>query len=191
MRAALDRHGVRIVAYGVQAFTADHDANRKIFQWAKHNGIETLSAAPEPGSFESLDRLVAEFGINLAIHNHGPGDKHYAKTAQLTAALEGRHPRIGSCADVGHFWRIREDPVRAIDTLGARVLAVHLKDQASVSEQAVVGEGKLDIPGILRALKRIGYRGPLTLEYEGTPEDPVPAMRASLAHLARMLKEIG
>lgn len=187
MKGALDRHGVRAVVYGVQRFTSNHDENRKIFEWAKQNGIETFGAAPDPDSFDSLEKLVEEFQINVAIHNHGPGDKHYAKIDQLVAALKDRHPRIGSCADVGHFWRIQEDPVKALETLGPRVLGVHLKDQISVEEQAVVGEGKMDIPGILKALKKINYRGPLTLEYESNPDDPVPGMKASLENIKKML----
>lgn len=187
MKEALERHGVRAVVYGVQRFTSNHEENRKIFAWAKQNGIETFGAAPDPDAFDSLEKLVEEFGINIAIHNHGPGDKHYAKIDQLVAALKGRHPRIGSCADVGHFWRIQEDPVQALETLGTRILGVHLKDQISVEEQAVVGEGKMDIPGILKALKKIGYRGPLTLEYESNPEDPVPGMKQSLENIRKML----
>lgn len=190
-KAGLDRHGVKAVVYGVQGFTADHAKNRQVFEWAKREGFEAISAAPAPDSFESLEKLVEEFQIDVAIHNHGPGDKHYAKIDQLLAALKGRHPRIGSCADVGHFWRIQEDPVEALLKLGPRVLGVHLKDQISVEEQAVVGEGKMDLPGILKALKKIGYRGPLTLEYEGTPDDPVPAMKRSLENISRMLREIG
>lgn len=187
MKAALGRHGVRAPIYGVQRFTADHEANRKVFEWAKLNGIETFGAAPTPDAFDSLEKLVEEFGIDVAIHNHGPGDKHYALIEQLTSVLKGRHPRIGSCADVGHFWRIGEDPVKAIEALGPRVLAVHLKDQQTVEEQAVVGEGKLDMPGILKALKAVGYRGPLSLEYEASPENPLPGMKQSLDNLKAML----
>ncbi|MCC6355685.1 MAG: twin-arginine translocation signal domain-containing protein, partial [Verrucomicrobiae bacterium] len=46
MKAALDRHGVRAVVYGVQRFTSNHEENRKIFDWARQNGIETFGAAP-------------------------------------------------------------------------------------------------------------------------------------------------
>ncbi len=187
MRAALEKHGVRAVVYGVQKFTSNHDENRKIFEWAKQNGIETFGAAPDPDAFDSLEKLVEEFQIDVAIHNHGPGDKHYARIEQLAAALKDRHPRIGSCADVGHFWRIQVDPVEALEALGPRVLGVHLKDQISVEEQAVVGEGKMDIPGILKALKKINYRGPLTLEYEANPDDPAPGMKKSLENLKKML----
>ena len=111
---------------------------------------------------------------------------HFGKISQVAEAVKGRHPRIGACTDLGHFWRAGEDPVKALEILGDRVLAVHLKDQVSETEQAVVGEGKMDILAILKTLKKINYKGPLTLEYEANPENPLPGMAASLENIRKL-----
>jgi hypothetical protein len=63
---------IRLVAHGVNSFSQDHQANRKIFEFAKRAGIRNLTADPQPDSFDSLDRLCEEFDIRICIHNHGP-----------------------------------------------------------------------------------------------------------------------
>ena len=75
MRAVLAlcrRYEITPIAFGVEGFTRDHDANRRKFEFARALGVRTLSADPDPDSFDSLDRLVAEFNISIAIHPHGP-----------------------------------------------------------------------------------------------------------------------
>ena len=94
--------GITLLAYGVQRFTKSTDENRKQFEFARTMGINSISADPDPDSFDSLDKLVDEYKINIAIHNHGPGDKKYGKIAQVAAAIRNHHERIGACVDTGH-----------------------------------------------------------------------------------------
>jgi inosose dehydratase len=191
MKQALNQHGVKVLAYGVQRFSADHEANRQIFQWAKDNGIQAFGAQPSPDSFDSLEKLVEEYQIDVGIHNHGANDKLYGKISQVVAAVKDKHPRIGATVDLGHFWRGGEDPVEALEALGDRVLGAHLKDQVGEHEQAILGEGKMDLPGILRTLKKINYQGVLGLEYEDNPDDPLPHIAKCLENLRAMFAEMG
>ena len=76
IQKALDKArslSVKINGYGVRGFTKDHEANRRLFELAKRLGIRTLSADPTEDSFDSLDKLVVEYDVRIAIHNHGPG----------------------------------------------------------------------------------------------------------------------
>ena len=52
--------------------------------------------------------------------------------------------------------------------------------------QMVCQSAELDIPAILKTLKKINYRGLLSLEYEDHPEDPVPYMARCLKNLRQM-----
>jgi inosose dehydratase len=190
VQAALREHGVRCDTYG-QDISEDMEANRALFKWVKQQGIECLRVAPPPELLAVIEPLVEEFEIMVAVHNHGPTDKHYKTIDDMAAALKNRHPLIGACVDVGHFWRAGEDPVKALEVLGDRVLRVHFKDQEGIKEQAVVGEGKLDIPGIIKMLKKINFAGPLHLEYEDHPDNPMPYIEQCLANMRRMFAEIG
>src|SRR5262249_5059625 len=100
-KKAADR-GVKILGHGVDAFTKDHEANRRYFEFAKKAGIRNLSADPTEDSFDSLDKLVEEYQIRIAIHNHGPGAR-YDKIADTLGAIKGHSPLIAACADLGHY----------------------------------------------------------------------------------------
>jgi sugar phosphate isomerase/epimerase len=67
---------------------------------------------------------------------------------------------------------------------------VHIKDLRDTNKRGSdcpVGEGVLPIPGIFRALRKIGYRGSVNLEYEIEPEDPFLGMAKSFAYMRGVL----
>jgi inosose dehydratase len=180
-------NGITPVAYGVEAFTADDAANRKKFEFAKALGIEIITADPKPDSFDSLDKLTQEFGIAIAIHNHGPGAS-YDKAAETLKAVEGRNPLIGACVDTGHTIRSGEKPHEAIALLGSRVLSLHLKDWVHGGEEKILGEGDMDLTAVAKALLALNFKGPVMLEYENTPDNPGPDMQKGLANWASAIK---
>jgi inosose dehydratase len=179
---------IAISGHGVNRFSKDHEMNRKLFEFANRAGIRNISADPDPDSFDSLEKLVAEYGIRIAIHNHGPGHR-YDKVADVQKAVNGRHAWIGACADLGHFIRSGEDPVKAIHDLGSRIFGIHLKDFADKKKDAagvVLGKGHLDLAGVFRALREVRFPadGALSLEYEEKAEQPMDDLRQCLAAAA-------
>src|SRR5258708_778990 len=78
---------IKILGHGVNGFGKDHEANRTFFEFAKRAGIRNLSADPSEDAFDSLDKLVAEYDIRIAIHNHGPGAR-YDKIADVLGAVK-------------------------------------------------------------------------------------------------------
>jgi inosose dehydratase len=189
-RSELKSAGVTLMAYGVMGFTDNAEHNRLYFQFAKQMGIGTISADPAPESLAQLSELVEEFGINIAIHNHGPGAR-YDKVEDVQKAMEGRHERIGACVDTGHYLRSGVDPVGAIKTFGKRVYGVHLKDFVDKNTEAITGDGKLDIEGVLRALMANDYEGILAIEYEMNPEKVVPDLEKCLANTKAAIAKVG
>ncbi len=175
-----------ISAQGVNRFSKDHAANRRVFEFAKKLGIRSITSNPQPDAetFASLGKLVAEYDMRLAIHNHGPGTL-YDKLDDVVRAIKDRDKRIGACVDCGHFIASGEDPVKCVQTLGGRVYGVHLKDLAefgSKSSNVVIGKGHLDVVGLFKALRQIQFHadGALSLEYENT-ENPIDDLKACLA----------
>src|SRR5438067_2540330 len=92
--------GLKISAQGVNRFSNDHAANRRVFEFAKKLGIRTITANPQrdPETFASLNKLVAEYDMRIAIHNHGPGSL-YDKLDDVKNAIQGHDQRIGACVD--------------------------------------------------------------------------------------------
>ena len=182
----LDAAKIKLNGHGVHGFTKDHEKNRKLFEFAKKVGVKTLTANPTADSFDSLEKLVAEFDIRIAIHNHGP-NALYDKLDSVKKAVEGRHKLIGACVDCGHFLRSGEDPVKCVLELGDRVFGAHIKDEKETgtpkSANVVIGKGHLDVVGLFKALRKIKFPadGCLSLEYEANPANPIDEMKACLA----------
>lgn len=181
------------VAYGVVELTRSHEANRAVFEFASRLNLHALTASPEPESFDSLEPLVEEFGIAVAIHNHGPEDKRYGTPELLEKALKGRHKRIGLCVDTGHFLRVGVKPTDVVQAFGERVHAVHLKDVRSedgMTTDVSLGEGDLDLVPFLRALKASGFKGGLALEHEADADHPVPAIQKCLLTVREAVQKL-
>lgn len=193
MKAKLAKPEIRPWGHGVNGFTKDHDANRRIFEFAKKAGVRNLSADPTEDSFDSLDRLVAEYNIRIAIHNHGPGAR-YDKINDVLEAIKGHHKLIGACADLGHYIRSGEDPVKAIHLFEGRLYGVHLKDFDQPKAKArgvILGKGQLDVVGVFRALDKVKFPadGSLSIEYEEKPDDPMDDLRQCVAISREAMKK--
>lgn len=181
MRDQVQALGLAISAAFVGGFTKDAGANRRLFEHGKLLGVRTLVGDPDPDSFDSLDELVKEFDMRVAIHNHGPGHR-YNKAIDVLRAVEKRDERIGACADIGHYIRSGERPVDVIRLLAGRLYGIHLKDFAEMKGDAkgvVLGKGQIDVPAFFQALAQAKFPadGALSLEYEETPGNPLDAIR--------------
>jgi inosose dehydratase len=196
-------HRITPIAFGVERFTKDHNRNRRLFEFARKLGIRYLSADPDPDSFDSLDRLVDEFKIAIAIHPHGPvGPKqlHRWYSAEvILKAVRNHHRLIGTCLDTGHLIRSaqppfnrRLDPAAQIREMGARNFGIHLKDHDNKRRTDVVfGRGALDVPAVLRALREVKFQGYISIEYEANPQNPSPDMEACVKVFQESVRKLG
>lgn len=177
--------GLTISAHGVNPFSKDAAANRKWFEFAKAVGIPCISADPDPDSFASLNELVKEFDIRVAIHNHGPTHR-YNKAIDVLRAIEKHDPRIGACADLGHYIRSGEKPTEVIRLLKGRLYGIHLKDFAEMQDKTkgvILGKGHLDCNAVVDALLAVDFpaNGAFSLEYEENPKDPIADIKECFA----------
>jgi sugar phosphate isomerase/epimerase len=177
--------------FGVERFTKDHNANRRTFEFGRNLGVRYLSADPDPDSFDSLDKLVAEFKIAIAIHPHGPSGKQlhrWYNAETILGAVKKHNALIGTCLDTGHLIRcaqppfgVKLDPAAEIRRMGDRNFAIHLKDHDNKQRTDVVfGRGALDVPAVLRALREVKFQGTISIEYEANAKNPTPDVQACL-----------
>jgi inosose dehydratase len=192
-------YDVTPLAWGVQSFTKDHRVNRKVFEFGKALGIKMFSADPTPDSFDSLDKLVEEFGIAIGIHPHGPQGRglHRWYSAQvILKAVKDHHKLIGSCLDTGHLIRAAQlgqklDPAAQIRLMGARNFGVHLKDHDNARNTDVVfGKGVLDVAAVLKALRDVKFNGLISIEYEAHEDNPSPDVTACLQVFKDSVKKL-
>ena len=172
--------GVTIGGFGVSAFSKNHDANRKYFEFGKALGVDYLSADPDPDAFESLGKLVEEYGIAIGIHPHGPGAK-WVKIDQIAAAIKDHSEKIGICLDTGHLMRAKQDPIEAVEVFGKRIYGVHLKDVKDAQTFTILGKGDLRLDLFLQKLAALKYNYCMALEYEENESNPIPDIEECLS----------
>lgn len=187
--------GLTLTAAGTITFNKDDDNDIKSkFDYVKAAGIPIIVAAPSREVLPRIEKFVKQYDIKLAIHNHGPEDKHWPSPLDVLAAVKSMDSRIGCCIDVGHTMRTGTDPVAAIKQVGPRLFDLHMKDlaESKVKEsQVAVGDGLMPVPAIFRALIDIGYKGNVDLEYEIHDDDPMPGVTKSFAYMRGVIAGMG
>jgi sugar phosphate isomerase/epimerase len=183
--------GITPLSCGVIYYKNDEAQVRNIFEYARDIGVPTIVAGPDPDALDLTDKFVKEFDIRIAIHNHGPTDKHYRTPTDTWNAVKDHDPRIGLCMDVGHTARVGADPAQDIRRYKDRLYDMHWKDvneKSPKGKEVEVGRGVLDIPGMLHAVLDIKYAGHLGLEHEKDAKDPIPGAAESIGYTKGLLR---
>jgi len=109
------------------------------------------------------------------------------------AAVKGRSPLLGACADVGHWVRSRLDPVECLKKLEGRIITLHFKDLNEVGPRAhdvPWGTGVSNVKGMLAELKRQGFKGAFCVEYEYNWNDSAPEIAESVKYFNQVCAEL-
>jgi sugar phosphate isomerase/epimerase len=195
-------YDVTPISWGVQGFTKDHDANKRIFEFGKALGLRNFSADPNPDSFDSLDKLCEEYKIAIAIHPHGPGGggklHRWYSAAVIMKAVKDHHPLIGSCLDTGHLIRAEQlgeklIPEQEVRTMGARNFGMHLKDHDNKRKTDVIygkDGGVLNVVEVLKALREVKFKGTISIEYEANAQEPTKDVQACVEIFKESVKKL-
>jgi len=184
----LQEAGVSIVAYGVVGFSNTEPEIRKVFDFARKMGFDIVVTEPKVENADLLEKLVREYDLRIAIHNH-PEPAAYAKPEAVLSFIRDRDERFGSCFDDGHFMRGGHKPIDCARILKGRIWDVHIKDRSDFGTNKVddvpLGQGKADIRSLLAELTLQDYPGFLSIEHEAEKDvkNPMPAVRQSLDYL--------
>lgn len=183
--------GIILVGCGNVSFQKDDETDiRSKFEYAKRAGFPLIVCAPTHVTLPKLERFVREYDIKIAVHNHGPEDKHFPTPQSVLAVVKHMDPRCGLCIDIGHTSRTGVDVVESMAEAGPRLLDMHAKDLANpmVKESQVpVGDGKLPFPQIFLQLIKMKYGGCVNLEYEIDENNPLPGMQKSFSYMRGVL----
>jgi sugar phosphate isomerase/epimerase len=106
---------------------------------------------------------------------------------------EVRSPSVGLNFDIGHFFCAGEDPAVAFQELFQWIGHVHVEDiaQSRVHNHLIPGQGVIDFLVILKTIKRMNYRGDISLELYPYVDTPVEAGREGRAYLLSIFQKAG
>ncbi len=182
--------GLTIMSVGNVSMRSGEEDIRKAFEFARDVGVPTIVCAPDHDAIPILDKMVKEFDIKLAIHNHGPEDNFFPSPFDVMRAVEKYDKRIGLCIDVGHTARAGVDPAESIIKCKDRLYDVHLKDISAMGNKNTPiegGRGILDSKSILAAILKINYQGLVGFEYEKDAKDPLPGLSETVGYTKGLL----
>jgi sugar phosphate isomerase/epimerase len=187
--------GLTLTGAGTIYLQKDNDDDmRKSFEYCKLAGIPMIVAGPTVETLPRVEKFAKEYDIKIAIHNHGPEDKHFPSPLDVLKAIKGMGPHMGLCIDVGHAVRTGTDIVEAIKAAGPRLFDMHIKDLADLKDsksQVAVGDGAIPIVAIFQTLIALKYKGHVMLEYEINADNPLPGMINSFAYMRGVLAGLG
>lgn len=142
-------------------------------------------------TFNPILDVFAECGVKFALEVHPTEIAFDTVTAGRTLDAIGRRPEFGFNFDPSHLLWQQVDPVKFIERFPDRIYHVHIKDAALELDgiSGILashldfdepgrgwnfrspGHGDVDFESVIRALNRIGYDGPLSVEWEDVGMD--------------------
>jgi inosose dehydratase len=167
---------------------ATHVSHAKFVKAAGGEYLQVIDERPKgrpivADDYRQLGRLLtklgqrtADVGIPLVYHHHmnSLGEKPDEVAAVLDAA-DRRHVRM--LFDIAHYQQAGGDPVAAIRKYRDWITVLHLKDVraggsgGSGGYQFVeLGRGRVDVPGVFKALDDISFKGWAIVELDRVPD---------------------
>jgi sugar phosphate isomerase/epimerase len=193
----LNEAGLKLVGYYFHGLGKDEAETRKVFEFCRTMGVQNIVCEPGPGRFEMLDNLTAEYGLNVAVHNH-PKDAEHPEYVnwnpdEVLRQIKACSKRIGTWADTGHWVRSGLDPIECLKKYEGRTLCLHLKDieKATVDSRDVPwGTGIGQTRAILAELHRQEFAGVISIEYEEKPDNNMAEVAACIGFFNTVTKEL-
>lgn len=137
---------------------------------------------------QDLGRRIKEAGLNLHYHNHAFEFERFDGKYGLDILIDNTDADVVKL-EVDTFWvqYAGVDPVDYLKGLSGRVTMVHLKDMVKGQEPpfAEVGEGCIDIAGIIKVSKEIGVQWGI-VEQDVCQRPPLESVKLSIDNLRKM-----
>ncbi|MBW7863543.1 MAG: sugar phosphate isomerase/epimerase [Candidatus Hydrogenedentes bacterium] len=153
----------------------------------------------------AVTEYAALLGIRTMVENHGYFCQDSERVERLICAVN--HANFGLLMDLGNFMCVDEDPAAAAGLLAPYTFHAHAKDfhwksgdtpdpgegwfptrAGNRLRGAIVGHGEVPLRRCLRLLKKDGFDGVLSLEFEGI-EEPLSGIALGLENLRRAVAE--
>jgi len=167
----------------------------------EHGGDEAATAAARQRVMDGLGQVVKDaerLGLILAIENHGglpcTGEE------QVEVIKEIGSPSLRATIDVGNYMQGGQEGHVGTAVAAPYAAYVHFKDFRKIEdassplgyklEATAIGEGDVDLPACVRALRKAGYDGTVALEYEAA-EDETTGVPRSVENMNKAIAAAG
>ena len=181
--------GLDLYAGGVIYMKSEAEVDRA-FAYSKAAGFKMIIGVPTYELLPYTNKKVQEYDIPSPSTITGPTTR---SSRRRRAPTSGLRRWIAAWASAwtpatrsARAWIPSESAEKYFD----RLLDVHIKDTSEASAKGTtveIGRGVIDIPKLLKTLKRLGYKGTLALEYKKDAKDPLPGSAESIGYLGGVI----
>ena len=185
---------MKLVNYGV-VNANNREEWIKIFEFAKEMGIETIVTEATSSQLDFIEPLCEKYQIKIALHNH-PKPSIYWDPEFAMKQVVNRNKYIGLCADLGHWLRSGLNPLECLKKYEGRIFDVHAKDLIPSKDgfngyhDVPWGTGISNFSGMMHELKRQGFQGTISVEYEYHFENSFEEVKESVEYFKRLTTRI-
>jgi len=184
IRIKMDDAGVRMLTCFYSVIPGDEDGCRKVFEFARKMGIQTLISEPPLEALDTIEGFCNDYDIDLALHNHDQkASPNYWSPEAVIKVCGERGSHIGVCADMGYWMRSGIDPVAAVGVIGNRLFEVQMHDLNELSPEGhdvPWGTGVGQTRAFLEEVHRQGIKPRMFgLEYSDDWLDSMPEVEES------------
>jgi inosose dehydratase len=176
--------GINIYTAGVITMEKAEDIDRA-FAYASAAGLKMIVGQPAPDILKLVEEKVKQYDIRIAMHNHGPDTKNFPTADVIWEKIKDMDSRMGICLDIGHTTRAGRNPVADLQKYAVRIFDIHIKDVTAATKEGKtieMGRGIIDIPGFVKALRKVKYTGMCSLEFEKDMNDPLGGIAESIGY---------
>lgn len=129
VRTKLLSAGVQMPVYSIHKIRNDEEVVRKLFEFCRKLGVETIVSEPEPEMLDLIEKYCERYDINLAIHNHTKDiSPLYWDPNNILKVCQGRSRRIGACPDLRCWILAGFKPVETLRKMKDRIITFHVHD---------------------------------------------------------------
>ena len=179
-------YGVKGYGVGPIYMKTEAEADRA-FAYARRVGVKVLVVVPDYEILPYVDKKLAEYPeILYAIHLHGPDLDIFQNATVIWNKVKDLNPRMGMCLDIGHDLRDGCDPVADMKKYHSRIFDMHIKDvtdSTKAGHAIELGRGKIDFVALFKTMRKVGYSGMCSLEYEKDMDNPFMGIAESFGYL--------
>jgi sugar phosphate isomerase/epimerase len=186
IREHLSANNIVAQSLGVIPIPNNEAEARVIFEIGRKLGLYSINTE-SMDSIDLIEKLAKEYDIKVGFHNH-PKKPNYKMWDPdfVYDSVKNRHANVGICADTGHWATTGLNPLEVIKKVAPRVVSFHLKDRESIeawSHDRPYGTGVINIAAILDEVRKQGFKGNVSIEYEHNWKTNLPEIAQCVGYL--------
>lgn len=188
----MDAFKAKCASYGVEGYILGPIYMKSVaevdraFAYAGRYGSTMFIGVPNYELLPYVIQKVKETGIKVAIHTHGPDGAAFPDIRTVVELVKDPSLGVGCCMDLGHTFRSGYDVAKDIRKYGKWIYDIHIKDETAPSKAGQtweMGRGVMDFKPIIKAFRKIGYKGVISVEFEKNGDNPHPGVAESIGYL--------